>query len=193
MHGHVSNNHSQCLCSVHAVHCVVQKNNREKELLKLQRVQQQQEEEEKDVQRHKGCSAKIANLEATVKQQRQVKLKRRLASPQQNTRCAILTFLISQIIEEMERALEFRQGNEKSGKEKNCKRNGDWKNEQGTMCVQKNNGEKFTSCGEGEPKHRKEEVESAMAAENAHLRKELDRLQWQPAIMQSSEQVLLLI
>lgn len=122
MHGHASNNHSQCLCSVHAVHCVVQKNNREKELLKLQRVQQQQEEEcEKDMQRHKGCSAKIANLEARVKQQRQVKLKRRLAFPRQNTWCAILTFLISQIIEEMERALELRQGNEKSGKKKMTK------------------------------------------------------------------------
>lgn len=130
MHGHASNNHCQCLCGVHSVHCVVQKNKREKELLKLQRVQRQQEEEE-DVERHKGCSAKIANLEATVKQQRQVKLKRRLASPRQNTWCAILTFLISQIIEEMERALELRQGNEKSGKEKNGKRNGGWKNEQG--------------------------------------------------------------
>lgn len=91
MHGHASNNHSQCPCGVHAVHCAVQKNKREKELLKLQRVQQQQEEEE-DVQRHKGCSAKIANLEATVKQQRQVKLKRRLASPRRNTWCASLTF-----------------------------------------------------------------------------------------------------
>lgn len=117
MHGHASNNHCQCLCGVHAVRCVVQKNKREKELLKLQRVPQQQEEEE-DVQRHKGCSAKIANLEATVKQQRQVKIKRRLASPQQNTWCAILTFLISQIIEEMEKALELRQGSEKSGKKK---------------------------------------------------------------------------
>lgn len=70
------------------------------------------------MQRHKGCSAKIANLEATVRQQRQVKLRRRLASPRQNTWCAILTFLISQIIEEMERALVLGQGNEKSGKKK---------------------------------------------------------------------------
>lgn len=192
MHGHASNNHCQRLCGVHAVHCAVQKNKREKELLKLQRVQQQQGEEE-DVQRRKGCSAKIANLEATVKQQRQVKLKRRLASPRQNIWCASLTFLISQIIEEMERALELRQGNEKSGKKKNGKRNGCWKNEQGTMCVPKNNGEKFSSCCEGETEHRKEEVESAVAAENARLRKELDRLQRHPAIMQPSEQVPLLI
>lgn len=40
---------------------------------------------------------------------------------------------------------------------------------------------------------RKEEVESAVAAENARLRKELDRLQRQLAILQPSEQVLLLI
>lgn len=63
----------------------------------------------------------------------------------------------------------------------------------GTMCVQKNNGEKFSSCCEGETEHRKEEVESAVAAENARLRRELDRLQRQPAIMQPSEQVPLLI
>lgn len=78
-------------------------------------------------------------------------------------------------------------------RKKNGKKNGGWKNEQGTMCVQKNNGEKLSSCCEAETEHRKEEVESAVAAESARLRKDLDRLQRQPAIMQPSEQVLLLI
>ncbi|XP_075898958.1 uncharacterized protein ccdc33 [Nelusetta ayraudi] len=42
----------------------------EKERLNLQRVQQQRRQE--DLQLHQSCSAKIENLEATVKQQRQI-------------------------------------------------------------------------------------------------------------------------
>ena len=48
---------------------VVQKNDSEKELLKLQRVHQQQQ---KDLQQHQSHSAKMATLEATVKQQEKV-------------------------------------------------------------------------------------------------------------------------
>lgn len=56
--------------SVYAVFTpVVQKNDSEKELLKLQRVHQQQQ---KDLQQHQSHSAKMATLEATVKQQEKV-------------------------------------------------------------------------------------------------------------------------
>lgn len=56
--------------SVYAVFTpVVQKNDSEKELLKLQRVHQQQQ---KDLQQHQSHLAKMATLEATVKQQEKV-------------------------------------------------------------------------------------------------------------------------
>lgn len=46
----------------------MQKNDSEEELLKLQRIQKQQE----DLQRHQSRLAKMAILEATVKQQEKV-------------------------------------------------------------------------------------------------------------------------
>lgn len=75
-----NNNHWQYLRRVHAVRYAVQKSCGEKERLNLQRVQQQQQQRrqerrrQEDLQLHQSCSAKIENLEATVKQQRQVKL-----------------------------------------------------------------------------------------------------------------------
>ncbi|KAM8751608.1 coiled-coil domain-containing protein 33 isoform 2-T3 [Acanthopagrus schlegelii] len=48
---------------------LIKKNDSEKELLKLQRVHQQQQ---KDLQQHQSRSAKMATLEATVKQQEKV-------------------------------------------------------------------------------------------------------------------------
>ncbi|XP_028441484.1 coiled-coil domain-containing protein 33 isoform X3 [Perca flavescens] len=48
---------------------LIKKNDSEKELLNLQRVHQQQQE---DLRRHQSCLAKIATLEATVKQQEKV-------------------------------------------------------------------------------------------------------------------------
>lgn len=69
-----NNNHWQYLRRVHAVRYAVQKSCGEKERLNLQRVQQQQQRRQEDLQLHQSCSAKIENLEATVKQQRQVTL-----------------------------------------------------------------------------------------------------------------------
>ncbi|XP_042267000.1 coiled-coil domain-containing protein 33 [Thunnus thynnus] len=119
---------------------LIRKNDSEEELLKLQRVQQQQEE---DLLRHQSRLAKMAILEATVKQQEKV-------------------------IQKMENALDSKL------KEKN-----------------KQSGEKWlVEKKRGEIDRRKEEIESALAAENAHLREELDRNRQQPAtvIIQQSAQ-----
>ncbi|XP_035858622.1 coiled-coil domain-containing protein 33 isoform X4 [Sander lucioperca] len=120
---------------------LIKKNDSEKELLNLQRVHQQQQE---DLQRHQSCLAKIATLEATVKQQEKV-------------------------IEKMEKALD--------GKliEK-IKPSGDKR-----VGVKKQ---------KGETDHRKEETESALAAENTRLREDLERIRQQPAsvIIQQSAQ-----
>ncbi|KAF1386750.1 hypothetical protein PFLUV_G00098120 [Perca fluviatilis] len=120
---------------------LIKKNDSEKELLNLQRVHQQQQE---GLRRHQSCLAKIATLEATVKQQEKV-------------------------IEKMEKALD--------GKliEK-IKRSGDKR-----LGVKKQRGE---------TDHRKEETESALAAENTRLRGDLDWIRQQPAslIIQQSAQ-----
>ncbi|XP_073327893.1 coiled-coil domain-containing protein 33 [Pagrus major] len=120
---------------------LIKKNDSEKELLKLQRVQQQQQ---KDQQQHQSRLAKMATLEATVKQQEKV-------------------------TEKMERALDDKL-------RENKKRSDDKR-----LAVKKQRGE---------TDHRKEEVESALAAENARLRAELDRIRQQPApiIIQQSAQ-----
>ncbi|XP_030281061.1 coiled-coil domain-containing protein 33 isoform X2 [Sparus aurata] len=111
---------------------LIKANDSEKELLKLQRVHQQQQ---KDLQQHQSRSAKMASLEATVKQQEKV-------------------------IEKMERALDDKL-------RENDRRTGDKR-----MAVKKQRGE---------TDHRKEEVVSALAAENSRLRAELDRTRQQPA------------
>lgn len=51
----------------------------------------------------------------------------------------------------------------------------------------------ISSCCVGETDHRKEEIESALAAENTLLREKLDRIRHQPAplMIQQSAQVLL--
>ncbi|KAM7396771.1 hypothetical protein PAMP_019784 [Pampus punctatissimus] len=118
----------------------IDKNDSEEELLKLQRVQQQQE----DLQHQQSRLAKMAILEATVKQQEKV-------------------------IQKMENALDSKlKGKNKQSGEKRL--------------VEKKQRTEFD--------HRKEEVEPAMAAENAHLREELDRNRLQPAaiIIQQSAQ-----
>ncbi|XP_070686603.1 coiled-coil domain-containing protein 33 [Pempheris klunzingeri] len=119
---------------------LIKKNDSEKELLKLQRVHQEQQE---DLQR----LAKMATLEATLKQQQKV-------------------------IERMEKALDGKL-------RENQKQSGDKR-----PVVKKQRGETG---------HRKEEIESALAAENTRLREELDRIRQQPApvIIQQSAQVLL--
>ncbi|XP_078112351.1 coiled-coil domain containing 33 [Sander vitreus] len=126
---------------------LIKKNDSEKELLNLQRVHQQQQE---DLQRHQSCLAKIATLEATVKQQEKV-------------------------IEKMEKALDGKLiekikpiGDKRVGVKKQ----------------------------RGETDHRKEETESALAAENTRLRGDLDRIRQQPAsviIQQSAQERLSLL
>ncbi|KAG8012677.1 Coiled-coil domain-containing protein 33, partial [Nibea albiflora] len=119
---------------------LIKKNDSEKELLTLQRVQQQQQEY---LQRHQSRLAKAATLEATVKQQEKV-------------------------IEKMEKALESKLG---ENKQSGDKRPG----------VKKQRGE---------TDHTKEEIESALVAENIRLREELDRIRRQPApvVIQPSAQ-----
>uniref|UniRef100_UPI003AADFB6A coiled-coil domain-containing protein 33 n=1 Tax=Centroberyx gerrardi TaxID=166262 RepID=UPI003AADFB6A len=111
---------------------LIRKNDSEKKLLKLQRAHQQQQE---DLQRHQSRVAKMAGLEATVKQQEKV-------------------------IEKMEKALD----------NKLAERN-------------KQNGEKKLAVKKqrGETDGRKEQMESALAAENARLRGELEKTRQQPA------------
>ncbi|XP_051238223.1 coiled-coil domain-containing protein 33 isoform X2 [Dicentrarchus labrax] len=111
---------------------LIKKNDSEKELLKLQRVHQQQQEDQKYQQ---SRLAKMATLEATVKQQEKT-------------------------IEKMEKALDskLREKNKHSGDKK--------------LVVKKQRGE---------TDHIKEEIESALAAENTRLREELDRIRQQPA------------
>ncbi|XP_059190757.1 coiled-coil domain-containing protein 33 [Centropristis striata] len=120
---------------------LIKKNDSEKELLKLQRVYQQQQE---DVQHQQSNLAKMATLEATVKQQEKV-------------------------IEKMEKALDskLREKNKQSGDKR--------------VVVKKQRGE---------TDHRREEMESALVAENTRLRGELDRVRQQPAavIIQQSAQ-----
>ncbi|XP_027128531.1 coiled-coil domain-containing protein 33 [Larimichthys crocea] len=110
---------------------LIKKNDSEKELLTLQRVQQQQEEY---LQRHQSRLAKTATLEATVKQQEKV-------------------------IEKMEKALERKLGENKQSGDKR-------------LAVKKQRGE---------TDRMKEEIESALVAENIRLREELDRIRRQPA------------
>uniref|UniRef100_UPI0037E72115 coiled-coil domain-containing protein 33 n=1 Tax=Semicossyphus pulcher TaxID=241346 RepID=UPI0037E72115 len=116
---------------------LIKKNDSERELLKLQRVHQQQRE---DLQHHQSRLAKMATLEATVKQQEKV-------------------------IEKMEKALDskLRERNKQSGEKRLV-------------------GKKQR----GETDKRKEEVESAQAAENSRL----DRIRQQPdaVILQQPEQ-----
>uniref|UniRef100_A0A3Q1I5X0 Uncharacterized protein n=1 Tax=Anabas testudineus TaxID=64144 RepID=A0A3Q1I5X0_ANATE len=111
---------------------LIKKNDSEKELLKLQRIHRQQEQ----LQQHQNHSAKVASLEATVKQQEKV-------------------------IEKMEKALDskLRERNRQSGDKRLVK----------------------------------DEIESALAAENARLREELERTRQQPptVVIQQSAQVLL--
>ncbi|XP_063768428.1 coiled-coil domain-containing protein 33 isoform X2 [Eleginops maclovinus] len=118
---------------------LIKKNNKEKELLKLQRVQQQPQE---DLQHHPSRLAKMASLEATVKHQEMV-------------------------IRKMEKALELRENSKQSGDRKPLVK----KLKVGTD-------------------NRKEEIKSALAAENSRLRGELDRIPQQPApvIKQQSAQ-----
>ncbi|GAA6221379.1 coiled-coil domain-containing protein 33 isoform X1 [Lates japonicus] len=120
---------------------LIKKNDSEKELLKLQRTHQKQQE---DLQHHQSRFAKLATLEATVKQQEKV-------------------------IEKMEKALDSKL------REKNRQRDD-------KSLVLKKHRDK-TDC-------RMEEIESALAAENARLRHELDRIRRQPApvIVQQSAQ-----
>nr|XP_046250956.1 coiled-coil domain-containing protein 33 [Scatophagus argus] len=120
---------------------LIKKNDKEKELLKLQRVQQQQQA---DLQSYQSRVAKMASLEATVKQQ-------------------------EKIIEKMKKALESKLA------EKNKQSEGERRQ------VVKNQ--------RGETSHRREEAESVMAAENARLRKELDRIQQQPALVVTQQSV----
>lgn len=63
------------------------------------------------------------------------------------------------------------------------------------MLKKKTVGQNISSCCAGEADHRKEQIKSALAAENTRLRQELDRICQQPApvIIQQSAQVLLLI
>lgn len=110
--------------SVYVVCClslgvVLQKNDSEKELLKLQRVQQQQEE---DLHHHQGCLRKMVTLEATVKQQEKVRSAFHVLSQQLNgAKCAFYedlhAILIFQIIEKMQKALDskLREENKQSG------------------------------------------------------------------------------
>ncbi|XP_029290226.1 coiled-coil domain-containing protein 33 isoform X2 [Cottoperca gobio] len=122
---------------------LIKKNDREKELLKLQRVLQQQQEKMK---RHQSRLAKMATLEATVKHQEKV-------------------------IEKMEKAFvsKLREKNKQSSDKRLV-------------------GKKQ----KGETDHREEEIESALAAENTRLRRELDRIHQQlvPVIIQQSAQLL---
>ncbi|XP_008275073.1 coiled-coil domain-containing protein 33 [Stegastes partitus] len=115
---------------------LIRKNDSEKELLKLQKVQQE------DLQNHQTHLAKMATLEVTVKQQEKV-------------------------IEKMEKALD--------SKLKEKRRQSDDKKL--LLKVQRDEAD------------RKKE-ESALAAENLRLRKELDRIRQPPApvIIQQSAQ-----
>uniref|UniRef100_A0AAQ6INQ2 Coiled-coil domain containing 33 n=2 Tax=Anabas testudineus TaxID=64144 RepID=A0AAQ6INQ2_ANATE len=119
---------------------LIKKNDSEKELLKLQRIHRQQEQ----LQQHQNHSAKVASLEATVKQQEKV-------------------------IEKMEKALDskLRERNRQSGDKR--------------LVLKKHRGE--SDC-------RKDEIESALAAENARLREELERTRQQPptVVIQQSAQ-----
>ncbi|XP_041650589.1 coiled-coil domain-containing protein 33 [Cheilinus undulatus] len=116
---------------------LIKKNDSEKELLKLQRAHKQLQED------HQSRLAKIATLEATVKQQEKV-------------------------IEKMEKALDSkaRENNQQSGSKR--------------LAVRKQRDESG----------KRKEIETALAAENSHLRGELDRIQQQcnPAIKQQSDQ-----
>ncbi|XP_053175870.1 coiled-coil domain-containing protein 33 [Scomber japonicus] len=113
---------------------LIRKNDSEEELFKLQRVQLQQEE---DLRHHQSLLAKMAILEATVKQQEKV-------------------------IQKMENALDSKL------KEKN-KQRGEKRQ------VEQKKRDEFD--------HRKGEIESALAAENTRLRRELDRNRQQPAVL----------
>ncbi|XP_035520770.1 coiled-coil domain-containing protein 33 [Morone saxatilis] len=125
---------------------LIKKYDSEKELLKLQRVHKQQQEDQKYQQ---SRFAKMATLEATVKQQEKT-------------------------IEKMEKALDtkLREKNKQSGDKK--------------LVVKKQRDE---------TDHSKEEIVSALAAENTRLREELDRIRQQPApvIIHQSAQALKVI
>lgn len=97
---------------------LLQKNDSEKKLLKLQRVQQQQE----DLQHHQGCLRKMATLEATVKQKEKVRSAFHMLSQQLSVAiCALYEYPcaihIFQIIENMQKMLDskLREENEQSG------------------------------------------------------------------------------
>ncbi|XP_075995280.1 coiled-coil domain-containing protein 33 [Genypterus blacodes] len=111
---------------------LIKRNDSEKKLLQLQRVQQQPEE---NLQHPLSHLARIANLEATVKQQEKV-------------------------IEKMERALDSKltQKDVQSGAKR--------------LVIKKQ---------KGGSESRKEEIQSALAAENARLREELQKIGQQPA------------
>lgn len=98
---------------------LLQKNDSEKKLLKLQRAQQQQQE---DLQHHQGCLRKMATLEATVKQKEKVRSAFHMLSQQLSVaKCALYEYpcaiLIFQIIEKMQKMLDskLREENEQSG------------------------------------------------------------------------------
>ncbi|XP_076589840.1 coiled-coil domain containing 33 isoform X1 [Chaetodon auriga] len=130
---------------------LIKKNDSEKELLQLQRVHQQQQE---DLQHHQTRLAKMATLEATVKQQ-------------------------EKIIEKMEKALDskLREKNKQNGDKRLVvkKQRGRWTQ---TLCVDANicSGQTMSLCCVGETDHREEAIESDLAAENTRLREELDRI-----------------
>ncbi|XP_039471143.1 coiled-coil domain-containing protein 33 [Oreochromis aureus] len=112
-----------------------QKNDSEQELLKLRRVLQQ---EQKDLQHHQSHLAKMATLEATVKQQ-------------------------GEVIEKMEKALDGKL------RDKNSHR-----------------GDKRLMLMERDGLKNKE-MKSALAAENARLRKELERIHQLPAPLKTQQ------
>lgn len=111
--------------------------------------------------------------------------------------CAIPNF---QVIEKMEKALDgkLREKNKPSG-DKTLgvkKQRGRWTlGGEGAKRFPKNicSCQNISSCCVGETDHRKEEIDSALAAENTRLREELDRIRHQPAqvMIQQSAQVLL--
>ncbi|XP_025764677.1 coiled-coil domain-containing protein 33 isoform X1 [Oreochromis niloticus] len=114
---------------------LIRKNDSEQELLKLRRVLQQ---EQKDLQHHQSHLAKMATLEATVKQQ-------------------------GEVIEKMEKALDGKL------RDKNSHR-----------------GDKRLMLMERDGLKQKE-MKSALAAENARLRKELERIHQLPAPLKTQQ------
>ncbi|XP_040894152.1 coiled-coil domain-containing protein 33 [Toxotes jaculatrix] len=137
---------------------LIKKNDSEKELLKLQGIHQQQQE---DLQHHQSRLAKMAALEARVKQQEKV-------------------------IERMEKALDgkLREKTKQSGdKSLVLKKHRDLS----APLLALLSHDRLIGC---KTDHNTEKVESALAAENARLREELDRIHRQPApvIIQQSVQ-----